>query len=346
MPSGGLIAAAVAAPVVGGIMGSISASSGRKAAAAAAAAALAELNKIGLPPDLSKQIILEKFQSQGVLTPELEQDINLQASQVAQIKEDPSLRANQMDVLSTLGQVSRGGLRAEDRAAYNELRQATQRDSEAKRQQILQQMQARGMGGSGNELMTQLQSAQAAEDAQSAGADRLAAQASQNALAALAQRAQQAGSMRGQDFNVNQARALAEDDRNKFLFQNSVARQRANVSAQNEAQRANLSNAQRLSDENASQSNRESLRQVQAKRDYYQDQMSLATAKANALNNQATVAQNNANSQANMWSGLGNSVGQGFAAYGNYAAKKPATPTERLSAEQIAGREAEDTYKF
>ena len=322
MPAGGaMTAAAIAGPVIGGILGGISAASGRRAAAAAAAAALAQLNAIGMPPDLSKEIILQQFQSQGVLTPELEQDIHLQASQVGQIQEDPNLRGAQLEALSTLGGVSRGGLRAEDRAAYNELRASTQRDAEAKRQQILQQMQARGQGGGGNELMAQLQAGQAAEDQASAQGDRLAAQASQNALAALGQRAQLAGSVRGQDFSTAQAKAQALDDRNQFLYQNSAARQRSNVGALNEAQAANLANKQRLSDVNTGQANTESLRQQQAKRDYFQDQLGLASAKANALNNQASVLQQNANSKAQMWSGVGNAVGQGAAAYGSSQSK-------------------------
>ena len=196
MPAGGgmkagtmaLIGAAASAPVIGGLFGSSSAKKAAAARAQAAAQALAELNKLGLPPDLSKEIIYRQFESQGELTPELEQEIELAASQTAQIKEDPSLRANQMEALNMLSQASRGGLRAEDRAAYNELRSKVQRDSEAKRQQILQQMAARGQAGSGAELMAQLQSAQAAADESSAGADRLAAEASQRALQALAQR--------------------------------------------------------------------------------------------------------------------------------------------------------------
>lgn len=325
---GGMMAAAmVAGPVIGGIMGGISASSGRKAAAAAAAAALAELNKIGLPPDLSKEIIMKKFQSQGVLTPELEQDINLQASQVGQISEDAKLRGNQMDVLNTLGQVSRGGLQAGDRAAYNELRAKTQQDLQAKQQQMMQQYQSQGMGGSGAQMMAQLSGAQGAADQQSAGADRMAAQASQNALAALGQRAQLAGGVRSQDFSVAQAKAQALDDRNKFLAQNSVAQQQRNVAAQNQAQGANLANAQNISNTNTAQANAESLRQNQAKQDYFNSQLGLATAKANALNNQGTVAQQGAQAQANMYTGMGNALGQGAAAYGNYAAKQPATTT-------------------
>lgn len=313
--------AAVAAPVIGGLMGSMSASAGRKQAAAASAAAYAELMKMGLPPDLSKELILKQFQSEGILTPELEQEINLQSSQVGQIQEDPSLRAAQLESLQTLGGVSRGGLQAGDRAAYNELRAATQRDSEAKRQQILQQMQAQGMGSSGANLMTQLQSAQSAEDTQSAGADRMAAQASQNALQALNQRAQLAGSVRGQDMSAAEMKARAIDDRNRFLYENSASRQRSNLGALNQAQQANLANKQRLSEMNIGQSNQEQLRQNQAKRDYWQDQLGLAQAKASALVGRGQQAQQAGQAQANMYAGLGSAVGQGFGAYGASQAK-------------------------
>lgn len=334
MPAGGaMTAAAIAGPVIGGIMGGMSASKARKQAAAAAAAAYAELNKVGMPPDLSKEVILQKFQEMGMLTPELEQEISLQGSEVAKIQEDPSLRGAQMEALNTLGQVSRGGLQAGDRQAYNELRAATQRDAEAKRQQVLQQMQSQGMGGSGASLIAQLQSGQAAEDTASAQGDRLAAQASQNALAALSQRSNLASGMRSQDMSAAELRAKAIDDRNRFLAENSVARQRANIGMKNEAQQANLANAQRLSELNVSQSNTEAQRQNQAKRDYFQDQLGLATAKANALNNQGTVAQQGAQAQANMYSGIGNALGQGFAAYGASQAKTPTKSTTGTDAD-------------
>lgn len=319
-----LLAGTVAAPVVGGLFGSSSAKKAAAARAAAAQAALAELNALGVPPDLSKQIVFQQFQSQGELTPELAQKIELQASQVAQIQEDPSLRANQMEALNMLSQASRGGLRAEDRAAYNELRARVQRDSEAKRQQILQQMAARGQAGSGAELMAQLQSTQAAADESSAGADRLAAEASQRALQALAQRGSAASQLRGQDLSYEQMKAQALDDRNRFLYQNSVARQEANLNRKNQAQQANLANRQRLSELNVGQSNQELLRQNQAQRDFFQDRFNLATAKANALNNQGSAIAGGYEQKANMYSGIGNALGQGFATAGAYSMRTTA----------------------
>ena len=318
--------ASIAAPVVGGLLGGSAASKAAKAQAAAARQALEQLNAIGYPPDVSKEIILQQYQSQGTLTPELMQSIDLAASEVANIQEDPSLRNAQMEALNTLGQVSRGGLRAEDRAAYNELRQKTQQDAEAKRQQIIQAMQARGMGGSGNELIAQLQAGQAAEDQASAQADRLAAQASQNALQALNQRLAGASNVRGQDMSAAQMKAQAIDDRNRFMYQNSMNVQQANINARNAAQQANLQNAQRLSEMNTTQANQELQRQNDAKRQYFQDQLGLAQAKAGAITGvgQAQAAQGM--QKANMFSNLGNAIGQGFAAYGANA--KPTATTE------------------
>lgn len=326
----------VAAPVIGGLVGNIMGASSRRQQQAAMQAAYAELSRLGLPPDLSKEVIMQQFQSQGILTPELEQDINIGESQVAQIKEDPRLKSAQMEALGTLGQVSRGGLQAGDRQAYNELRAATQRDAEAKRQQILQQMQAQGMGGGGASLIAQLQSGQAAEDTASAQGDRLAAQASQNALQALSQRAQLAGSVRSQDMSAEEMRARAIDDRNRFLYENSASRQRANIAALNQAQQANLANKQRLSEMNVSQANTEAQRQNEAKRNYWQDQLGLAQAKASALTGQAQAHGQEAERKATLGAGLGSAVGQGFSTYGAYSARTPSKTT--------TGTEGDDFY--
>lgn len=308
--------AAVAAPVVGGILGESSASKGREAAAAAAAKALQYLESIGSPPDLSREIILRHYQSQGTLTPELIKTVDLAQSQVSKIKEDQTLRNAQLETLQTLGQVSRGGLRPEDRAAYNEMRAAVQRDQEAKRQQILQSMQARGQGGSGAELLAQLQGNQAAAEQASSQADRLAAQSSQEALQALGQRAQLAGGVRSQDLTAAEMRARAEDQRNQMLWQNSMETQRANIAARNAAQQQNLANMQRISEMNTQQANTEALRQKEAERQLYLDKMNLAAAKANAVTGQANITQQAASDKAKMYSGIGSAIGQGFAAYG------------------------------
>ncbi len=312
----GTVAGMAGASLIGGLMGG---SAAKKAAAAqqrAAAAALAEYANLGVPPELAKEIILQQYQQQGILTPELEQEIELQSSQVAQIKEDPALRNQQMSALDLISQAARGGLSAADRAGYNELRSSTQRDSEAKRQQILQQMGARGMSGSGAELMTQLQSAQGSDDQASAAADRLAAQASINALNSIAQQSQQAGSLRTQDLDVNKMRANAEDQRNQFLYTNSAARQSTNVAARNAAQAANLQQKQNIANQNVGQANAELNRQREAQQTEWQNKMNLASAKANANLGIGAAQQAAGQQQANMYQGIGNALAQGIGTYG------------------------------
>lgn len=346
MPAGGMVTAGVvASSVIGGLLSSSSAKKAAKAQQAAAAAAFAELNKLGLPPDISKEVILKQFSSMGILSPELEQEVNLQESQVSKIQEDPSLRNASMEVLNTLGGMSRGGLRAEDRAAYNELRSRVQQDAEAKRQQLMQKFSSIGMTNSGANIASQLQSIQASADSASAGADSLAAEASRAAANALTQRANLAGNIRTQDMSAEQMKARAIDERNRFLYENSVIRQRQNTAAVNAAQESNLKNQQNVANANINQENEESLRQNEAKRQYYMDQLDLAKAKANALNSQGSAASAGYEARGKAQAGIFGAIGQGIGAYGSYLSDKPQVK-ERLSSEQVAGRKAESEYKF
>lgn len=313
-----MIAAAAAAPIIGGIVGNIMGQGDRNKARAAMKDAYAQLQAIGFPPDLSKEVILEEFQRAGAYTPELEEDLNstFEESQVAKITEDPSLRQAQMKALSSMQDRAQVGLSAEDRASLNQVRSQVQKDAEAKRQQILSNMAARGQGGSGAELMAQLQAGQASAEQAAQGSDAIMAQAQQRALQALGQSADMAGNVRGQDFGAAQAKASALDERNRFLAQNSIARQQRNVGSLNQAQQLNLAEQQRVQDANTQMANQEKLRQNQALRDQFQDKLGLASAKAGALTGQANYYQGQAQNTAASMAGIGSAVGGGISAYG------------------------------
>jgi len=264
--------------IIGGFLGANASKMDRSKAKDMAKQALQYYQDIGLPPDYSKQLVLQEFQRQGIYTPELEQDLSdtLQESQVAKIQEDPALRQAGLQALQMMQARGKVGLSAEDRAALNQVRQETQRDAEAKRQQIMQQMQARGMGGAGAELASQLQAAQSAADQAATGSSNLMAQAQQRALEALGQSSSMAQQMRSQDFNINEAKARAIDERNRMLLENSIARQRANVGALNTAQQANLKEQQRIADANVQQANEEKRRQMEAKQAQYGQKLNWA----------------------------------------------------------------------
>lgn len=305
-------AGGAAVPIIGGILGNMASQGQRQGADQMYADAYAQLKNLGYGPDLAKEIIMNKFKSAGALTPEVEKNIDLGISQTEQIQEDPSLRNAQADALRLIQQRGKTGLNPEDRAALNQVRSEVQRDAEAKRQQILQGMQARGMGGSGASLIAQLQAAQSANNQASEQGDTLAAQASRNALSALGQSSQMAGQMRGEDLTVNQTKAAAADLRNRFNVQNQLAQQQRNVQTQNQAQAANLQNQQSIQNANTNMANSELLRQRQAQQEMYQNALRAAgmmSAGATARGNQFM---DEANRTADQWQKGASAVGQGI----------------------------------
>jgi hypothetical protein len=335
-----LAGATIAAPIVGGLVGNMMGAKDRKGQRQQMAAALAELQAVGFPPDLSKEIIFKEFERVGILTPQLEEDIQLAESEVAQIKEDPALRDKQIQALQQLQQRSQVGLSTEDRAALNQVRNEAQRDSQAKQEQILQQLQSRGMGGSGAELMALLQSAQGAADQAAAGSDAIMSTAQQRALQALSESGRMAGDVRSQDFGVESTRAQALDERNRMLAQNAMARQSSNVNRLNQAQQMNLSEQQRIADTNIQMSNAEKLRQVNEKGALFDRELGLAQAKAGARTGQAQFLGQQAQQTQNMFAGIGSGIGQGVGSYGQMQNTNEQNALNRASAEKVAATKA------
>lgn len=322
--------ASVAGPILGGILGNNAASGDRARAQAVSQEAIDIIDSIGAPPDLAKKIIFQKFQEAGILTPEIEQQIEKGFSEYANIKEDPALRDAQMTALEGIQQRGRVGLNAEDRAALNQIRNETQRDSEAKRQQILQQMQARGLGGSGAELISQLNESQGSANRASEESDRLAAMASKNALEALAQQSRIASDVRGQDYGVASNKAAAADAINKFNIQNQAGVQQRNIDRANTAQTSNLAQKQKTLDTNTTVENAERLRQVEAERQRWLDQSDLASKRANVRTGLSTTLRDQADATAqgygNMGAGAGTALGAIFGKLNKPDDTKPKVP--------------------
>lgn len=303
---------AIAGSVVSGIIGQAgrSASSGdRDAANRAAQEAYQALQNIGLPPDLSTPIILQQFQQAGMLTPELEQTIRQGPSKLAEIKADQGLVDTQKEALEAIKQRGKVGLTPEDRAALNQVREQVAQDEEAKRQQIMQSMQARGQGSSGANLAAQLMSSQASTNRAARGSDELAAQASRRALEAMATSGQLAGQMRTQDIGEQSTRARAEDELNRFNTTNRQNVQARNVGYQNMAQEQNLQRQQGISDKNIALANAEKQRQADAKRQYWTDRAYQATGQANQATNQANYRNQQAALTQNQYANLGTTFG-------------------------------------
>ncbi len=151
------------------------------------------------------------------------------------IATDPRLRGNQEDALAALAGISQGGgFNAADKANLSRIQSETSQADRGRREAILQNLGARGMGGSGMDLLAQLQSSQAATDRSSQAGLDIAAQGQQRALDAIMQSGQLSGQMQSQDFSQAAQKAAAQNAINQFNTQNTNTGNLANQSAQNQ----------------------------------------------------------------------------------------------------------------
>lgn len=266
--------------IIGGLMGAAASAGDYQKASDAIDHAQRIIDSVGAPPDLSSKIYYDQLKQAGVINPQNEQAIQQGITFYANIKQDDKLRNSQIDALAQYTQMSHGGLRPEDRAKFNQLKQEAATETEGKMQQIGQNFAQRGQAGGGNELAASLMAAQQGANRLSSGGDQIAATASQNALNALGQQASLSGQVRGQDYQQQADIAAAKDRIAQFNAQNSAATQQRNVAGQNQAQYANLANTQQISNANTQQANTEMLRQKNAQEQQWQDQLKLAKAQA------------------------------------------------------------------
>lgn len=203
-------------------------------------------------PDMADlQIQLEQLVNQGILTPDMAQAVLQGPSAMEDIQTDGGLRTKQMDSLAALEDIiAGGGLTLADQANLNKIQNQEQQAARGAQEAILSNAQARGMGGSGLEMMAQIKNRQ---DAATRTANRdmdIAAQAQERALQAIMQQGQMAGNVRGQDFNEKAQKAQAQDAISRFNAQNQTQLNQYNTGVRNAAQEANLANKQRISDAN------------------------------------------------------------------------------------------------
>lgn len=310
-----LIAAAVAAPLIGGLIGADQANKNRDAANKAREQALAQFANIELPDIEKQKLLLEEYQLTGQMSPELEAMINLGPSAMEQVSIDPRLRSEQMKALESISGLAQGNITPADLAGFEMARRNSAAEAQAKEGQILQNMQQRGQGGSGAELMARLQANQS-------GADRLQqaqleeAKAMQNArMAALSQQANMAGQLRSQDYGEQSNLAKARDLINQFNTQNAQNVQQRNVGSKNQAQLTNLQNQQNIANMNADLRNKQQISNKGLLQQNFGNQMQLAGAKAGLYGQNAQQQDQQAAQTAGMWAGIGQGVGTGISAF-------------------------------
>ena len=252
-------------------------------------------------PDTSDmELQLKQLVQQGVLTPEDAQAALVGDSAMNGITLDPALKEKQMASLQALQDLADGGgMTLTDQANLSKIQNQINTQSRGAREAILQNAQQRGLGGSGLELMSQMQNQQDAATRASQGGLDVAAQARDRALEAMIQGGQMAGDVRNQDFNQKAQVAGAQDAISKFNAQNQQQINMANTAAHNNAQATNLQNKQDIANQNVGLQNTQQQYNNNLIQQNYDNEIKKRSGQAGiAQNNAANAGRDNQN-QAN-----------------------------------------------
>lgn len=308
--------AQIAAPIIGGLIGNASAAGDRKRAMDIFQQNVRDLEAIGVPSVEAQQLMLEKYRSEGQLTPELEQEIKLGDSAMGGISLDPAYKEAQMGALNKLKEVGdSGGMTLTDRANMEQTMGDIAATERGRREAALSRMRARGQLGSGLELGAQLGGNQEAVTARHLAGVTAAGAAQDRALQAIVAGGNLGGSMRTQEFSEKAKAAEAADAIAKWNAANQQGIQTRNTGTQNEAQKYNLGNAQSLSNSNVDLANKQQVYNKGLQQQYFDNRMKKGTAINNARTGQANSYNDAADRTAGMWAGIGSGAGKVAGAY-------------------------------
>lgn len=310
------------------------------------AAAIKALSEVQLPDIESMRLNLEQQVLQGVVTPEEAQTYLQQASEMANINVDPSLYASQKEALAGYKDIiANKGLDAISQAQLGQIASQEQAQARGAREAILQNAQARGVGGSGLELASQMQAQQAGASQQSQRDMDVAANAQQRALQALQASGQLGGQMQSQQFGQQAQQAAAQDAINAFNAQNRQQVSNLNVQNRNIAQAQNLAAQQNLANQNVATRNAQQQFNQALPQQQFQNAIARAGGVASGLQNQAQLQSANQRSQNE---GIDRLVGTGLTAGATFAAsderlKKNIEPFDsKAFLDELTGR----NYKY
>jgi len=245
---------------------------------------LSQYNGINSPGIEEQKVILQNLVQQGLVTPEDAATVNLGESAYGGINLDPRAREAQMGALSQLSDiVNAGGLTATDQSRIRDIQDRMETERRGAEGAIMENARERGVGGSNLEIVNRLMANQgAATRASSEGMD-AAAQAEQAKLAAIQSMGTLGTGMRGQEFDEAARKAEASDAIARFNAGNKQSQINLNVGARNIAAATNLGEKQRVADTNIGQSNVNRVRNADLIQQKYDNDLKLATAKANAM---------------------------------------------------------------
>lgn len=175
---------------------------------------------------------------------DLEGSPQLGDSELGKIVNDPRYSEFEQQALRDLEQQSKDGLSSRDLADMAQLESQVNRSNSGRIGAIQQGMAARGMGGSGMELVAQMQAAQDATERQALASLEKNAQVQQGRRDATSQLGNMAGQLSSRDFQQQAQKAAAQDAINRF-----------NTANQQQTQMYNHQGRQGMANQNVAQNN-------------------------------------------------------------------------------------------
>ncbi len=242
---------------------------------------------------------LEQLIQQGALSPEQAATISQEQSAMNGISLDPKLKEAQMNALSSLSDISdSGGMTMMDKANLSKIQSEEDAAARGKREAIIQNANARGAGGSGVELMSQMLNQQESASRKSARDLDVAGMAQQRALDALMQQGNLAGNIQSQDFNQQSQVAGANDAISRFNAQNQQSQLNQNVAARNDAAAKNLAVKQGVADMNVGARNAQQQHNKGLLQQNFNNQLAKRGAQSGVAQTNAGIAGQNSQNQA------------------------------------------------
>ncbi len=239
-------------------------------------------------PELTP-IELERMVSAGEITPEFAEILKLESNAYKDIYVDPRFKAQQLESLDAMKELSETGMTAQDRADLARIAQEEAIAERGQREALIQQAQMKGISGSGLDLAQQIANQQAGATRRSSRDTEIAGIAGDRRIAALQQAGQMAGSLRSQEYGEQANIAQAQQLIDQFNVQNQQSQLAQRAAYQNAAQQANLANAQNIMNQNVQLANQEAMYRAQIPQMQYQNALGLAGAKAGGYYNMANM---------------------------------------------------------
>lgn len=307
-----LIIAGLAAAAAAGTASVVNSNNQLSSAEGARQQALQAYLNVHVPDPGQQAVILQKYQQTGQLDPQILQALQQTSNAWNGVTLNQTSEAAQLQALAQLQNiVQSGGLDAEAKAQIQQAINQTESTNQGNQAAILQSAERRGVAGSGTALQAQLLAGQNA--AQNLSSDAMSAQSEgeQRALQALSQLGSQAGTLTGQQLQLDSARAQAQNAINQFNVQNAQQVAATNVAALNDAQKYNLGVSQNIANMNTNVTNQQALYNAGLLQQQFQDEMALASGQANAAGGVANTDLAGAQMQGDLWGGIASALAQG-----------------------------------